>query len=74
MTKDRALHELINWACGVRTLLLEWQEADSHHTLIDARLKEINYLLKETKPFIPTIEQLKEWEKSCASTRGDGPS
>lgn len=62
MTKDQALHELVCWSCCVRSILWAWQENNPHHALIDARLREINILLEETKQFIPTIEQLKEWE------------
>jgi len=64
-SKDRIFHELVELACRFRVILWEIKEDNNPEDIGRelAILESIEKLLAEAEPFIPTAEQLKEWEK-----------
>ncbi len=73
MTKERAIHELVSWATGTRAILWDVQEAIPDNERVNARLREIELLLKSVEQFKPTAEQLNLWSAERRQEGGWNP-
>lgn len=65
MSPQRAIHEFRSWSFGAKACLGFYRESlgERNSALIDARLSELERLIKATDVFKPTMEQINEWSK-----------
>ena len=73
MSPERAIHELRCWAFNVRVLLWDFQECNPENGRVNARLEELDSIIKSTEIFKSTSEQLKLWEQERRKESGWKP-
>jgi len=76
MNKDRAFHELVMLVYRARVFV--WEQEETRNPVECGRqrawLDAAHRLLKDTQSFVPSVEQLKQWEQERRVESGWKPN